>query len=469
MDNKSNILILVADQLRYDCVGEAHKSPAVTPNIDELAQNGVFFENAYTSIPTCCPARQSFYACKRSESFGSYWNDDITYPNPGLPVSEYSFVRDFQSAGYETVHVGRGELNLEHDVTEYGYNTQIDTWKDYNKNTEPSKRKPESCGYLGWVDGDDEDTTPTGYTAVKAIDEIKTLCENKEKPFFMTVCFSSPHPPYRPQKRFADMYENVPKWGSFDENFTNKPYIQFQQLRNWGIESRTWEEWEPVVRKYYGQVSEIDCGMGRIIDALKESGEYDNTTIVITSDHGDMCGAHRMFDKHYVLYEDVTHVPLIIKAAKSLENDAGFKGRTKEYTVHNLDLGPTLMDLCKITPSCSATHGKSMKTVLNGGKSERNEAVSSFNGAQFGLYTSRSIKTDSWKYIWNPTDIDELYNLDSDPDELVNLIGDESCEQKITELRGRLLNILLEEGDPFCTVGRTWAARRQLEENRKNI
>ena len=95
MDTNNNILLIVADEFRYDCQGFAGRAPVITPNIDELAEEGTFFENAYTSIPTCCPARQSFYACKRSESFGAYWNYDITMPIGGLPVDEYSFMRDF--------------------------------------------------------------------------------------------------------------------------------------------------------------------------------------------------------------------------------------------------------------------------------------------------------------------------------------------------------------------------------------
>ena len=92
MENEQNVLLLVADQLRYDCVGAAGKMPVQTPNIDALAAESTFFQNAYTSIPTCCPARQSFYACKRSESFSAYWNYNITMPIGGLPVEEYSFI-----------------------------------------------------------------------------------------------------------------------------------------------------------------------------------------------------------------------------------------------------------------------------------------------------------------------------------------------------------------------------------------
>jgi arylsulfatase A-like enzyme len=261
------------------------------------------------------------------------------------------------------------------------------------------------------------------------------------------------------------MYDKSVKWGGFDDTLADKPYIQRQQVRNWNNESRTWDDWEPIVRKYYAQITELDYHIGKIIETLKDQGKYENTTIIFTADHGDMCGNHKMFDKHYVLYEDVIHVPLIIKPAQGLCEHR--VGRTREYTMHNLELGPTLMELHGISPSGMGLHGISFTGVLSGGRSARNEAVSTLNGAQFGLFTQRCIKTDRWKYIWNPTDTDELYDLTVDPWEVDNRINDPECRDSVAFLRKQLLEILCREGDPFCVIGRGWAARKHLEENRK--
>lgn len=466
MENQQNVLILVADQLRYDCVGYAGKMPVLTPNIDALAEESTFFQNAYTSIPTCCPARQSFYACKRSESFGSYWNYDITMPIGGLPVEEYSFLRDFTAAGYETVHVGRSELSPTHDSVDYGYTRHRDSWAEYRDIDRgcAGKVKEGRQAWEGWVEDGDLSKTPTGYTAACAIEELQHI-GSRQAPFFMTVCFTSPHPPYRPHRKFYEQYNQVEKWGGFDDILTDKPYVQKQQVYNWNNEQRSWAEWEPIVRKYYAQITELDYHIGAIVQKLKEMGLYENTTIVVTSDHGDMCGDHKMFDKHYVLYEDVTHVPLILKPAKGRCNHT--PGKTAEYTVHNIDLGPTLMELHGIVSTGTGLHGISMKPVLSGGKSLRKEAVSTLNGAQFGLFTQRCIKTDRWKYVWNTTDTDELYDLQEDPWEITNRIHDSACQETVRQLRTRLLEILCKEGDPFCVVGRTWAAKKHLEENRK--
>jgi len=457
MSKKYNVLLLVADQFRYDCQGYVNKYPVYTPNLDKLGYQSVVFDNAYTSIPTCCPARQSFYASKRCESFGAYWNYNITMPIGGLPLSQYSFMRDFSKAGYKTIHIGKPELSPEHPPTAFGYDRNRNVVEEYlDRFNTGNKKSDGQTTFDGWLEDCDIDETLPGYTATSTNEELDELSK-EDKPFFMTVCFTCPHPPYHPHKSFFEMYEKAVKWDGFDDNFKNKPYIQKQQIYNWGNQERVWSDWEPIVRKYYAQITELDYHIGRILNHLKESNLFEDTIIIFTADHGDMCGSHKMFDKHYILYEDVIHVPLIIKAGNRFT-----AARTKEYTVHNLDLGPTLMELNGIEPSCKDLHGHSLSAVLSGGQSIRNEAVSTYNGAQFGLYTQRCIKTDKWKYIWNLTDVDELYDLEKDPGELLNLVDKNKVGDIVDELRKRLLDILLKEGDTFCTLGKSWAPNIHL-------
>jgi arylsulfatase A-like enzyme len=123
-----------------------------------------------------------------------------------------------------------------------------------------------------------------------------------------------PHPPYRPAQAFDEKYsaEDIPRWGSFDDMFAGKPYIQKQQLLSWGIEHYGWNEWVPIVARYYAVISQMDDAIGRVLRVLDELGMKGNTIVVYTSDHGDMCGSHLMMDKHYVMYDDVVRVPLIV-------------------------------------------------------------------------------------------------------------------------------------------------------------
>src|SRR5690606_38806347 len=106
--------------------------------------------------------------------------------------------------------------------------------------------------------------------------------------------------------------EDIPPWGSFADTFENKPYIQRQQLLSWGMEDWTWDDWAPIVAGYFAIITQVDDAIGRVLDAVRAAGQESSTLVVLTTDHGDMAGGHRMMDKHHVFYEDVMRVPLIL-------------------------------------------------------------------------------------------------------------------------------------------------------------
>ena len=193
---------------------------------------------------------------------------------------------------------------------------------------------------------------------------------------------------------------------------------------------------------------------------MDELGLTDNTLVIYTADHGDMCGSHRMVDKHYVMYDDIVKVPLAIRWPGQIEQGMV----CHEFINHFLDIPPTILEILGI-PSPDFFHGKSMSSILKGIKPEnwRKEIVATYNGQQFGLYTQRMIRTQRWKYIWNTTDVDELYDLEKDPYELENRIYDPNCKDLIAGLRRRLYDILLNEGDDL--VKSEWM-RRQLLDNK---
>jgi arylsulfatase A-like enzyme len=203
-----------------------------------------------------------------------------------------------------------------------------------------------------------------------------------------------------------------------------------------------------VARRYYAAISEVDCHVGRLLDELDALGLTEDTVVVYTADHGDTCGDHGMIDKHYILYDCVCRVPLIIRYGQHFA-----PRHTDAFTVHTLDLGLTLLGLAGLPCTAAETHGYSLLPVLQGGKGARQEAVSTFNGAQFGLYTMRSIRTDGWRYVWNTGDIDELYCETDDPGEVHNRIADPACADILAQLRARLLEVLKAEGDPLAGLG----------------
>lgn len=459
---KPNILVIVVDQQRFDCIGYAGRYPVQTPNIDKLTEEGAWFTNAYTPIPICAPARQSFLNGRRPETFRALWNYGITLDVPSLEPDAYTWVRDIGKEGYRSAFIGKWSGNPVHGPLEYGFDhaVSLEDYSNFRKEKYPYLKY--KGGWMGEVDPVPYQDNVSHWLADKAVEQMKQYA-GEAMPWHIRLDFPGPHLPCRPSKEFADLYhgEDIPPWPSFKEDFHNKPYIQRQQLYSWDIENLTWEDWQDTVAYYYATITEIDHAIGRVLQALEDMGQADNTIVIYTADHGDMCGSHRMLDKHYILYDDVVKVPLVIRWPGVIPQSH----IVEEFVCHFLDIPATLLDILgmKIPEFFS---GRSLLPLLRGEKAEnwRREAVATYNGQQFGLYTQRMIRTHDWKYIWNTTDIDELYDLKSDPHELYNVIDREENAEIIKELRRRLYEVLLREGDGL--VKSQWM-RNQLLNNKK--
>lgn len=197
----------------------------------------------------------------------------------------------------------------------------------------------------------------------------------------------------------------------------NKPYIQRQQLVNWDLTQTSREAYLDCIARYYGMVSQLDDAIGRVLAHLEELGLAQNTLVIFTSDHGDTCGGHGMLDKHYILYEDVVHIPLIMRLPGVVPSGI----RVQRCVSNCLDLPPTIEEIMELPPS-GVRHGLSLLLLLAGEEqpARPNYTVFTSNGQQFGLFTQRGITDGRWKYIWNLTDMDEFYDLDADPGEFHN-------------------------------------------------
>ncbi|SFS68201.1 sulfatase-like hydrolase/transferase [Paenibacillus sp. BC26] len=456
-----NILLITADQLRYDCVGYSRVYPVQTPNLDRLAAQSTVFHHAYSHIPVCSPARQSMLHGRRAETIGALWNYNAFLPVGCLQPEQYSWSAALAEKGYRSAFLGKWGVNPSEDPTAFGYDSYVSesSYREFRK-----KRYPELAytnGYFGETNPIPLADSETHWFADRTIEAIDQLNAGEE-PWHVAVHFAEPHLPCRPAGRFADMYDpdEIPEWHGFRETFVGKPYIQQQQLVSWGVENYTWDDWAPVVARYYGIISQLDEAIGRILEALEQKGAAENTVVIFTADHGDLCGSHRMMDKHYILYDDVVRVPLMISWPGQLQAGAA----NDDFVYNLLDLGPTVLELAGVTDNPPFKfHGQSIVPLLHvsapQGAGWREEIVASYNGQQFGLYTQRMIRTQTWKYIWNLTDTDELYHMQSDPAELINLIGESEHADVVVDLRKRLYNRLAADEDPV--VSNEWT-RRQL-------
>ncbi len=395
-----NILLITADQLRYDCVGYSGKYPVHTPNFNALTGQSAAFTNAYSHIPLCCPARQSLLHGRRPETFGALWNFSGALPIASLQPDAFTWTRSLSDIGYRSAFLGKWGVHPKLDATSFGYDiyTGEQDYRRFADSLYPHVKF--TNGYFGETNPIPVEHSRTHWFAERAIEQMKQL-QSHGDPWHMALHFTEPHLPCRPSGRFANMYDSasVPEWAGFRETFVDKPYIQRQQLLNWGIEHYSWEDWSPIVARYYGMISQVDEAIGLVMSALEESGEADNTIVIFTADHGDMCGSHRMMDKHYILYDDVVRVPLIIRWKERWKSGI----RCDLFVYNLLDLAPTLLEVTGIRTEPGQLQGCSLVPLLSGRQDEitdwRDAVVSTYNGQQFGLYTQRMIRTDRWKYI----------------------------------------------------------------------
>lgn len=440
-----NVLLITTDQQRYDSLGFTGNEIVRTPNLDALAGQSTSFTRAYTPCPLCCPARQTLLSGVMPSVHGGLWNYDNTSPVPALePGAFTTWPEIMQEGGWTSAYLGKWHVNPRHDATAFGYESyereagvpQEMRQQYFPVDAKKLKERPVGRWPIGMIDGRPLEQTPTHDLAGRAIARLEELTTSG-KPWHLRVDFSEPHLPCIPHERFAELYDpaSIPEWPNFRDELGDKPRIQRTQLSNWGIEDWSWEEWAVYLACYYGVISQYDDAIGRVLAALDESGQRDDTIVIYTTDHGDAAGSHRMMDKHYVMYEEEVRVPLLVCMPGS-ETPAG--ETSDAWVSHYLDLGPTILEACGLPPM-PQTQGVSLVGELDGTTDRRRDQIfSEYNGQQFGLYTQRMIRDEQYKLVWNPTDVDELYDLKNDPWEMDNLATRPEHDDLRREYRRRL-------------------------------
>jgi len=445
--SKPNVLLIVCDQLRYDSVGYSGIYPVKTPVMDALAADGLYFKNAYSPLPVCAPSRQSMLTGVQPDSIGALFNYNFVKTNganPDVPT----WVSELHDHGWKCGFAGHWDASPYGNENAFGYETIFDggAW---------SREINEKYGSISYTNGWFGETNPIAFEDTKTYRICKSAADfiranNASEPWHLWVDITDPHLPCRPSAPFDTMYkaEDMTPWPGFGDTFENKPYIQKKQIENWHLEGKTWEDFAPTVARYFGMISQTDAAIGQVIDALKATGEYDNTLIILTADHGDTCGSHGMMDKHYILYDDVVHVPMIVR------HPSLGTGIVDKFNCNTLDIAPTVEKITGLEAE-SKRHGRPVSDYLDGTETP-DYAVFTSNGQQFGLFTQRGIRNAKYKYIWNLTDIDEFYDIVNDPGELHNLAGDPQYKDIMKEMGRLLVAELKRRGDPFTSGWVEW-------------
>ncbi len=367
-----------------------------------------------------------------------------------------------RDAGYTLRRVGKYAGELVVPATDHGFDEHVPRkpgYDDWRAAQGLPPRKPSSGPFnlFGHVDDGEPHQMPMAWEADHVIRQLHEVAQSG-RPWLVRWDPSEPHLPSVPPAAFAEMYDpaDVEPWPSFPDPLINKPYIQRQQRMSWQVEGWDWSRWAHTVALYLAEVSLLDAQIGRVLAALEELGLSDDTTVVYTSDHGDTCGGHGMVDKHYIMYEDVQRVPLIVRGPGVP------RGETCGAFVSNeIDLATTLCHIAGVDDVPATFEGRNLLATARGeDRSPRDDIFAQYHGGQFGLYSQRMVRDRRYKYIWNMTAEDEMYDLHADPGELTNLAFDPGAAGELQRLRHRLVTWMESIDDPALNV---WTRAQLLE------
>ncbi|MGC9004542.1 MAG: sulfatase-like hydrolase/transferase [bacterium] len=472
---KPNIILIHSDQHRFDCLGVNGHPILKTPNIDRLASEGVNFTYAFTPAPICTPARASLFTGLWSTQHGSLSIPGSELYRPANPNLQ-TFSKLLCQNGYLLGYVGKYHNELDGTPLDYGFHNYIPlseylNWRKENGLPLEKEGFILFAGYLIrkkefpyiWFGEEDVINKPEEtmlHWGASCLIELMEKYHSQGKPFFLRWDPFEPHLPNVVPEPYFSLYpvERIEPWRSFPDSLAKKPYIQVQQRRTWKVEGWGWDRWAPIVSRYLATITLLDHQIGRILEKVRELGIENETLIVYTTDHGDMCGGHGMMDKHFVMYEDVVHIPLIMRYPPLLPKGM----ECKEFVINEIDLPTTFLNLAGI-PLPKTFKGKDLIRIARGEEKGRKDVFSIYHGAQLGSWTQRMVRDREWKYVWNASAEDELYNLREDPAELRNLASEPRYKEQLKRLRKRLVEWMEEVEDIMLN---SWT-RAQLEEETK--
>lgn len=445
-----NLLLIHADQHRYDCIA-VHGHPLLkTPNLDRLAREGTDFRHAFTPIPICSPARASLLTGAWPTRHGCVVIPGCEAYHPAakeLPTL-WSLLG---AAGYRQALVGKFHNEVagqpqDHGCDNYVPHSLYNEWRR-ERGIPPS---PDDNGYFGEAD---PYITEAQSRMAWEMDQVIALIRRyhaEGRRFFVRWDPEEPHLPCRPPAEIAALYppEAIPPWPSFPDTLEGKPWAHRRQLQMWGTAGWTWAKWQPVVARYLAEVDLLDRQLGRLLALLDELGLAKETLVAYSADHGDFCGGHGLMDKHFSMYDDIVRVPLLLRFPGHVP--AGIV--SEAFVSNELDLARTFLTAAGIAPPDSFV-GQDLLGVLAGRVVPRADIYAQYQGTHAGLASIRMVRDAEWKYVWNcAIGADELYHLPSDPGELNNLIADPELEDQRQRLRQRLVAWMEEARDPLLSM-----------------
>ncbi len=494
-----NILFITADQWRGECLSMLGHPHVKTPSLDALAADGVAFKRHYAQATPCGPSRTCLYTGMYMQNHRSVLNGtplDTRHTNVALEA---------RKAGYKPALFGYTDISP--DPRQYApgdyvlgsyegvlpgmvpithLNSGRKPWlahlkaKGYQIPADPSAMFEARPAYPG-AENKGKTFAPASFKAEDSstaflVDEaIKYLSVRQDSPWFVHLSFLSPHPPYIVPEPFHDLYdaENMPlpvRQVTPEIEAAQHPWLRhflFNQRGSgysFGNDSRdnlsiSERDLRQIRATYYGMMTEVDVQIGRLMDFLKQTGAYDDTLIVFTSDHGDHLGDHWMFSK-YSYFDQTFHVPLIVRDPAPGASHA--RGSVVDAFTESIDIMPTILEGIgmNIPAQCD---GKSLSPFCRGEHPEgwRREYHAEFDlrspyeideapplGLKAKQCMANIICDERYKYVHFTTLPPLFFDLEEDPDEFRDLAADPAYRERVLDYAGKMLSWRMEHDEP---------------------
>lgn len=456
-----NVLVIMFDQWRFDCLGANGNGLIRTPNLDKLAGRSARFTNTFVQAPVCVPSRISYFTGR----YPHCHKNRVNYtPYRGAEPLLQALL---QKAGYKTGAVGK--LHYWPGTNAHARSTgfdfvqlddgipRTDKFSDYvawRRRNDPQAQLVHYNETEKWTGNPfrakiERQYTPTAWTGMETRRMLRELAGGAA-PFFLFSSFFKPHAPYTVPAPFDAMYSDVeiplPRQVDMDYIRSLPAPVQRMILRfkpeyqtDRGLLQWMW-------RSYYAGVTMLDEEVGLILDELEKTGKAGNTAVLVLSDHGDQMLEHGLFGKN-VFFEDSVRVPMLMRVPGRME------GGVRTELVEAIDVMPTILELCGVAVP-ETVQGRSLlragaremvfcenimpEVITNGGTGYPWVPGKGIDGIRHP--DAKMVRTGRWKLNYYPGNGGELYDLENDPGEWRNLYGSEPG--RVADLKGALLDWL---------------------------
>lgn len=468
MAQRPNILLLMADQFRGDCLGAEGHPDVKTPYLDMLCERGTRFERAYSATPTCIPARAALLTGMDQRHHGRVgYQDGVVWSYP------HTLAGTLAQAGYQThcagkmhVHPLRSRQGFDgvdlHDGYLHHYRNASHPYYEHQLQADDYFYEMQGKGHMdladdgidcnGWAARPwpyEEQLHPTWWVGDRVMDFLRR--RDRDAPFFLMASFVRPHPPFDAPQAFFDMYRGrnlrMPPVGDWAAPVTTRIPNADQGILDDELQRQA-------LIGYYACITQVDHQIGRIYEQLGVEGLLNNTLILFVSDHGELLGDHHLMRKS-LPYEGSARIPFV------LSGPGIPRGGVSSRVVTLADIMPTLLDYAGVAIPDSV-NGASVLGMLTDSDAPWRDMLHgehTYHGR--GMPESVQFMVSSTdKYIWYSGDgREEYFDLVNDPQECCNLIADSKKAARIAQMRARLVQQLTGREEGYVQDGQLVTGR----------